>query len=107
MLRYSAGMKRMVAFYKPIPITGWSVATVLPETELFAPAIRFMRLMVAITVLVVIFIGIAIILATQRLTSPLRTLAARVHEMTWGNMEGEALEVRSDDEIGTLRSPST
>ena len=47
--RYSQENEKMVAFYQPIPITGWSVASVLPEKELFAPVIQMMRLLTIIT----------------------------------------------------------
>ena len=102
MYRYALGNNIMVAFYQPISITGWSVATVLPETELFAPAIKLMQLLAALTFVFAIAIGTAILLAMQRLTRPLQTLSARAQEIAQGNLEGEALNVDSTDEIGVL-----
>jgi len=102
MYRYTFAGAGMVAFYQPIPITRWSVATVLPANELFAPAIRMMRLLAVVTVIVVIVIAIALLLAMQRLVGPLQTLAVRVQEIAGGNLEGHALEVTSKDEIGVL-----
>jgi PAS domain S-box-containing protein len=100
--RYTLGKQGMVAFYQPIPITGWSVATVLPASELFAPAVMMVKLLTFITLIFVIFIGTAIALAMQRLIRPLQTLAARTREIAAGNLEGAALKVTSQDEIGVL-----
>ncbi len=99
---YSLNKQGMVAFYQPIPITGWSVATVLPLSELFAPAIKMMRLLFVITLIFVIFIGTAIVIAMQRLIRPLQTLAVRTQEIANGNLEGVALPVTSGDEISIL-----
>ena len=102
MYRFSLNEQGMVAFYQPIPITGWSAATVLPASELFAPAIRMMKLLIVITVVFVILIGAALLIAMQRLTGPLQTLAVRAKEIAAGNLEGANLAVTSKDEIGIL-----
>jgi PAS domain S-box-containing protein len=99
--RYSQGHERMVAFYQPIPITGWAVATVLPETELFAPAIKMIKLLISITILFAGLIAAAILYTMQRLTNPLQMLALKTHQIAAGNFTGH-LTVRSNDEIGSL-----
>lgn len=99
---YSSNNIKMVAFYQPIPITGWAVATVLPEAELFSPAIRMMRLLIFITLLFASAIGIAILLAMKHLTEPLQTLSTRAREIAEGNLDGDVPEVNSNDEIGQL-----
>lgn len=102
MYRFNSGTQKLVAFYQPVPITGWSVATILPEAELFAPATRMARLLNTITIIFAIAIGAAIALAMRRLTRPLQTLNLRAGEIARGNLDGEQLEVISDDEIGQL-----
>jgi len=102
MYRYSLAGQGMVAFFQPIPITGWSVATVLPVSELFAPAIRMMKLLIIITVIFVVLIGGALLIAMQRLISPLQNLAMRAKEIAAGNLDGATLAVTSGDEIGIL-----
>ncbi len=100
---YSTVMGRtMIAFYQPIPVTGWSAATVIPESELFAPTIKMMKVLTVITTIFVFFIGTAILLAMQLLTRPLQTLAKRTQEIADGNLEGDSLEITSKDEIGSL-----
>lgn len=102
MYRYQRGDSEMVAFYQPIPITGWSVATVLPAAELFAPATKMMRLLGIITFVFLFIIGTTILLATRNLVQPLRDLAVRSEEISRGNLDGKALPVTSTDEIGIL-----
>ncbi len=102
MYRYMSGHEKMVAFYQSIPIAGWAAATILPERELFAPAIKMTRLLSAIAVLFAIAICTAIILAMRRLTRPLQTLSTRAEEIAQGNLDGERLEISSNDEIGKL-----
>lgn len=92
----------MIAFYQPIPVTGWSMATIIPAVELFAPSMKMVKLITVITVVFILFIGMAILLAMQRLTRPLQTLAKRTQEMADGNLEGDALEITSNDEISSL-----
>lgn len=102
MYRYSQNGRHMVAFYQPIPITNWSVATVLPEAELFAPAVKMMKLLIVITICFVCLIGAAIVYAMHRLTMPLQRLSARILQIAAGNFEGPPLDIKSRDEIGRL-----
>lgn len=100
--RYWSQDRRMVAFYQPIPITGWSVATVLPESELFEPAVTMMRLLAVITIVTIIFVGAAIVLSMRRLTQPIQTVAAHAREIARGNLDVPPLKVRTADEVGVL-----
>lgn len=102
MFRYFFGGQAMVAFYQPIPISGWSVATVLPEAELFAPAIKMIRLLATITFIFIGLVGIAILVALQSLTQPLQTLAIRAQEISSGNLDVQALKINTQDELGEL-----
>ena len=88
MYRFSLSGQGMVGFLQPIPITGWSVATVLPASELFAPAIKMMKLLIVITVIFVILIGELLLIAMARLIRPLQTLAVRAKEIAAGNLRG-------------------
>ena len=102
MFRYSYEDQAMVAFYQPIPIAGCSVATVLPEAELFAPAIRMIKVLASITFVFIVLVVVALLLAMQSLTRPLQSLASRAQEISLGNLEVPALEIKSHDELGRL-----
>ncbi len=100
--RYKYKGQKKVAFYQPIPVNGWSVATVMPESELFAPASRMLFSLAGITVIVLILAGVAIYFTARSLTRPLRHLAERTREIAAGNLNVAALEVSSQDEVGQL-----
>jgi len=57
MYRYMLDGQKKMAFYQPIPITGWSVATVVPEAELFAPATRMVKSLAIITLAILILVA--------------------------------------------------
>ncbi|MFT5697373.1 MAG: PAS domain S-box-containing protein [Desulforhopalus sp.] len=99
---YSYDGQEMVALHFPIPITGWSVATVLPEIELFAPAVNMVKILLAITVFFSLIVGFAIIFAMDHLTRPLKSLVSRAQEISSGNLKVPALEIQTEDEIGKL-----
>ena len=58
----------------------------------------------SILVLVAVCNILLIILATQSITNPLRLLAKRANEVSEGKLDGELLEVRSQDEVGVVTS---
>lgn len=102
LFRYFDKGRVMVAFFQPIPIAGWSAATVLPESELYAPAIKMIKLLAGLTCIFIVLIGTAILLAVQNLTRPLQLLAARAQEISSGNLELPALAIKANDELGQL-----
>ncbi|MCP4338297.1 MAG: response regulator [Desulfobulbaceae bacterium] len=102
MFFYTFRERAMVAFYQPVPIAGWSVATVLPEAELFAPAVKMIKLLITLTLIFIILVGGAILLATQSLTRPLQRLASRAQDISSGKLEFPAFEVKGHDELGKL-----
>jgi len=94
--------REMVALFFPIPLTGWAVASVLPESELFAPAINMFKILLAMTIVFATIVGFAIIFAMGRLTRPLQSLSDHAQELSTGNLKIPALEIQSEDEIGRL-----
>ena len=94
--------RKMIALYFPIPLTGWAVASVLPESELFAPAVNMVKILLAITIVFATLVGFAIVFAMKRLTKPLQTLADHAQELSSGNMDIPELEIEAEDEIGKL-----
>jgi len=99
---YSYNGQQKIAFYSPVPFAGWSVATVLPEAEFFAPAIQMGRWLTMLTLVIVSVVGLVIWLAAQRLTQPLQDLAAYAWEISKGNLTATPLVPQSRDEIGSL-----
>ena len=101
-IRYNYDGVEKIAFYKPIPLTGWSVATTVPVRELFAPATRMLKYFVVITVIITLVIAGTIILASGHVTRPLLELADHAARIGSGERPLEEVELRSGDEIGAL-----
>ncbi|MFH0976473.1 MAG: cache domain-containing protein [Spirochaetota bacterium] len=99
---YKYNGQKKVVFYQPITATGWYVATVVPEAELFAPASRMIRSLLIITAVILILVAAGIIILAHKLTQPLYDLALRTRKIAAGNMEVIAVETDSRDEIGQL-----
>lgn len=100
--RYVFEGQRKVAFYQPVPFTGWSVATTVPEAELLAPVRRMIQSLAVITLVLLILVVTGIWMATRRLSQPLQELAAHAREITAGNFAVPPLAVKTQDEIGIL-----
>ncbi|WP_378956236.1 EAL domain-containing protein [Pelosinus sp. sgz500959] len=94
--------QKKIAFYSSVPFAGWSVATVIPEEEFFAPATRMAKWLTMITLLIISVVGLVIWFAAQRLTQPLQDLAAYAWEISEGNLVASSLVPQSSDEIGSL-----
>ena len=101
-LRYTYEGVEKIAFYKPIPLAGWSVATTVPVKELFAPATQMLKYYVLVTTLLTLLITGTIILASGHMTRPLLKLASHAARIGGGERLLEEVDVRSDDEVGTL-----
>lgn len=99
---YSYNGEAKIAFYCPVPFAGWSVATVLPEAEFFAPVIKMVRWLTIITILIISIVGLVIWRASRRLTRPLQELAIYAWEISLGNLTATPLVPESCDEIGSL-----
>lgn len=89
-------------FYAPITSNGWSVATVYPRDEMFAPLYRLRDkfLMIVCTGIIALFI---ICFATVRQTvKPLHKFALSVRRIVEGNFDIEIPVIKSSDELGEL-----
>jgi PAS domain S-box-containing protein len=102
MQRYTLDGMKKVAFYQSIPIAGWSVATVVPEDELFLPVTRLLRTMAVLTLVIVIIAVVIILKVSGNLTRPLLELASHAREIASGNLQVRPLDIKSNDEIGIL-----
>ncbi len=100
--RYSYKGQNKLAFYQPVSMAGWSVASVVPETELFAPAVNLLRVMVAITAILCVLVGLIIWMAAFHLTRPIVKLSSHAQLIASGNLNPGLLSMENNDEIGLL-----
>jgi sigma-B regulation protein RsbU (phosphoserine phosphatase) len=89
-------------YYAPVPSTGWTLAVVFPEAELFAE-VRSLTMTVALMGLVgILLLGAAVAVIARSITTPLHVLADATELIASGNFDAELPPVRSQDEVGKL-----
>ncbi len=99
--RFSSGKDNFIVFYDQVPLSGWSVASVISEQELFAASEKLMVTLLLITlIIVVILVGIVMVVA-KRMVSPLIKLSTFSEETASGNLTSQ-LKVTTNDEIGKV-----
>ena len=109
MQRGEEGMRQLVidgqesyVFYKPLGNTGWSVAIVCPESDIFG---AFNRLRRAVTIAVLAGLLLLLLVSIQIITrelKPLRRLADQAGIIAKGNFDETLPESGRVDEIGQL-----
>jgi len=99
--RFSAGKERFIVFYNQVPLSGWSVASVISEDELFASSEKLMTTLLLITLIIVIILVCIIIFSAKRMVSPLIKLSIFSEEIALGNLTKQ-LKVTTNDEIGKV-----
>ena len=109
MQRGEEGMRQLVidgqecyVFYKPLGNTGWSVAIVCPESDIFGSFNRLRRaVMIAVLVGLLLLLLVSIRIITREL-KPLRHLADQAGVIAKGNFDETLPESGRVDEIGQL-----
>ena len=94
-------------FYKPLSNTGWSVAIVCPENDIFG---SFYRLRRAVTMAVIAGLLLMLIVCFRIINKelrPLKTLATQAESIAQGNFDETLPEDGRDDEIGQLSQSFT
>lgn len=100
-VRFTSGKDNFIAFYNKIPLSGWSVASVISEDELFASSQKLMSTLLIITMLIVLIIGGIVVVLARKITAPLINLSHFSEEIASGNLTNK-LELNTDDEIGSV-----
>lgn len=99
--RFSSGKDNFIVFYNQVPLSGWCVASVISEKELFDASDKLMVSLLLITLAIVIILVGIIIIEAKRMVSPLIKLSAFSEEIASGNLTTQ-LKVNSNDEIGKV-----
>lgn len=101
MFKFNSDKDKYAVFYNQVPLSGWSVASVVSEDELFAASQKLMTTLLLITCLIVAILALAIVLVAKRITSPLVKLSKFSEEIASGNLTSK-LDVSGQDEIGKV-----
>jgi sigma-B regulation protein RsbU (phosphoserine phosphatase) len=94
-------------FYKPLGTTGWSVAIVCSESDIFGSYLRLVN-----TVIAILIIGLGIMLFVfrsiiKKQLKPLRSLALQAETIASGHFEQTLTPTNKEDEIGKLSQSFT
>ena len=94
--------KEMLAFYSFIPATGWGMATVAYEDELFAPVNNALKIMVAISLVLLVLISLGILMTVNRAMNPLKAMMDELHLLAEGDFRDRPSRVSTSNELGVL-----
>ncbi|KAI3344924.1 methyl-accepting chemotaxis protein [Clostridium botulinum] len=99
--RFGTGDNKFIVFYDKVPLSDWSVASVLSEKELFASVDKLMIMSLLITAVIVLVSAIIIVFVAKQMTSPLASLSDFSEEISLGNLTNK-LEIDGEDEVAKV-----
>ena len=94
--------EKMIAFYTPIKSTGWGMATIAYEDELFAPVSNMLKIMAGISLLLLVLISAGILITVNKVMSPLSVMMEEMRLLSQGDFRERPSQVSSSDELGLL-----
>lgn len=84
-------------------VTPWSFAIGIPMNKVLAPVTSMLYFTITIGILVLIFISIAIMLISKKITAPIRSTVMMLKDISEGNGDlTKRIEITSHDEIGDM-----
>lgn len=90
-------------FYKPFIQTGWSVAIVCPESDIFEPYNRLQKNLMFITILGLCLLLFFCVFVIRYNLKPLRQLGLSAEKMAGGDFNVSIPDSKRRDEIGQLQ----
>jgi methyl-accepting chemotaxis protein len=93
--------KDAVLFYAPVKTGAWSFVAVAPKSEVLAGVNRLRNTLIGVGLLALLLIAAALVLIANRLSRPVRDVAAAAERIAEGDLD-VALDIRSQDEIGRM-----
>lgn len=93
---------RCYVFYRPIRTTGWSMAIVCPEKDIFVGFNRLRSIVLSLLLLGLLLMFLTCFLVIRRSVKPLKVLADQAEDIASGHFDNVLPEVGREDEIGTL-----
>lgn len=90
-------------FYRPLTHTGWSVAIVCPESDIFEPYKQLRKNLLFITVLGLLLLLFFCVFVIRYNLRPLKLLGISAEKMSEGDFDVSVPDSRRRDEIGLLQ----
>ena len=98
----SAEGDKLIAFFTPIKSTGWGMATIAYEDELFAPVSNMLKIMAGISLILLVLISAGIWITVNKVMSPLSVMMDEMRLLSQGDFRERPSQVSSSDELGLL-----
>lgn len=93
---------RQWIYFTPLKSNGWSLAFIFPEDELYADLHRLNRMLIFFASAGLFLLLILILAISNRITKPLRRLAAVSEGFGRGSFDADIPPSRTEDEVGKL-----
>lgn len=90
-------------FFKPFKSTGWSVAMVCPESDIYAAFHQLKRTVQLVTAIGLLLLLLSTWYIVSRSVRPLQRLVDSTRQMTQHEFTGEIPDSKREDEIGQLQ----
>jgi len=94
--------KKCWMYYAAVPSTGWSLAVIFPEEELFGDLHQLARNVAFIALAGFVLLFLVITFVARTITKPVRSLAATTEQIAKGNLDIDLPRPSSNDEIAAL-----
>ncbi|CAH1217090.1 hypothetical protein PAECIP111892_04337 [Paenibacillus auburnensis] len=101
----AAGQKLDIA-YQTLPLNGWVLAAIVPEKDILAGAARIQWIVLAVTLVILVLVAVAAMVAARNLSNPIRYLSKQVKRFERGDFS-VSFEIDQRNEIGVLASGLT
>lgn len=88
--------------FAPIPSTGWSVAILFDERDIYAGLHSLMLKLAILGIGGLLALALIIIQGARKVTKPLKLLAKATKEIGAGNLESEVPEINTNDEVAEM-----
>lgn len=94
--------ENMIAFYSPVKATGWGMAAVAYESELFAPVYSLLKIVAGISIIILIIISLGVVMTVNKVMSPLSAMVEELHLLAKGDFSDRPAKVMVENELGIL-----
>ncbi len=96
--------EKYITVYQPIGINDWSIASLVPDQELFAELNSMKNKQIGIVIFMIILIIISVYLFTNNLVKPIIGLKNHVENVARGDLSQDIASeyLRGEDEIGQM-----
>ena len=102
MSNFNINGKSSYITYKPLMTTGWSLAIVCPESDIFGGYNRLRNVLLASIILGLTLMFLVMNYLIRRQLAPLSRLAKSAEVMASGNLDADIPHMERKDEVGTL-----